>query len=292
MAVPAKRTSVEWPEDDPVVRRMFDGRRTPARLRAVEQPPARELVDEQRRRYADFYGHARWRFRVRYDCRQRRWALGRILRRFDLALRDLTVLDIGFGSGDLLFEAEPSCRICGIEVSASAIAEARTIAARRGYRDHDFREATDDGHLPYPSSFFDLVICSHVLEHVPDDRAALAEIRRVLRPSGHAILFVPVEPEGFDPKHRRLYGVNSLVARARSVGLLPAFVEAQMRWAWPMRFLELPTLHGGGRLASACDGLQHVLAAPLPMPVAGWLDGLLGRVGVPGTQALVVAKRA
>jgi SAM-dependent methyltransferase len=131
-----------------------------------------------------------------------------------------------------------------------------------------------------------------VLEHVPDDRATLIEIRRVLRPGGYAVLFVPIEPEGFDPKHYRLYGVRSLLQRARSVGLAPAHLEAQMRWAWPLRFLELPALHAKSGWARALDGLRHLLAAPLPMAFAQRLDTLLGRVGVPGTQALVVATRS
>ncbi|NHC46169.1 class I SAM-dependent methyltransferase [Motilibacter aurantiacus] len=41
---------------------------------------------------------------------------------------------------------------------------------------------------------FDVVLCSHVLEHVPDDAKALSEIRRVLRPDGWALLGVPVNP--------------------------------------------------------------------------------------------------
>lgn len=39
---------------------------------------------------------------------------------------------------------------------------------------------------------FDLIICSHVLEHVPDDQKALRELFRVLKPGGHAILMAPV----------------------------------------------------------------------------------------------------
>lgn len=42
-----------------------------------------------------------------------------------------------------------------------------------------------------PDNSFDLVICSHVLEHV-DDRRALREIHRILRPSGLALLMIPV----------------------------------------------------------------------------------------------------
>jgi ubiquinone/menaquinone biosynthesis C-methylase UbiE len=48
-----------------------------------------------------------------------------------------------------------------------------------------------------PDHSFDLVLCLHVLEHVPDDRKAMAELRRVLRPSGMAVIMVPLE-EGLD----------------------------------------------------------------------------------------------
>jgi SAM-dependent methyltransferase len=47
--------------------------------------------------------------------------------------------------------------------------------------------------LPFADHSFDAVLCSHVLEHVGDDRRALSEIRRVLRPGGLALLLVPVD---------------------------------------------------------------------------------------------------
>jgi SAM-dependent methyltransferase len=70
--------------------------------------------------------------------------------------------------------------------------------------------------LPFPDASFDAVMCSHVLEHVDDDRKALAEIRRVLRPGGWAILMTPIEsgrattledPDVVTPEERhRVYG--------------------------------------------------------------------------------------
>jgi SAM-dependent methyltransferase len=45
--------------------------------------------------------------------------------------------------------------------------------------------------LPYRDDSVDLLVCSHVLEHVPDDRAAMREIARVLRPGGLGIIAVP-----------------------------------------------------------------------------------------------------
>jgi SAM-dependent methyltransferase len=46
--------------------------------------------------------------------------------------------------------------------------------------------------LPFADEAFDLVLCSHVLEHVPDDRAAMREMRRVLRAGGVALIQTPV----------------------------------------------------------------------------------------------------
>lgn len=47
--------------------------------------------------------------------------------------------------------------------------------------------------LPFEAASFDFLICNHVLEHVDDDRVALAEINRVLAPGGWAILMCPID---------------------------------------------------------------------------------------------------
>jgi SAM-dependent methyltransferase len=47
--------------------------------------------------------------------------------------------------------------------------------------------------IALPDQSFDAVLCLHVLEHVPDDRKAMSELRRILRQSGMAIIMVPME---------------------------------------------------------------------------------------------------
>jgi SAM-dependent methyltransferase len=47
--------------------------------------------------------------------------------------------------------------------------------------------------LPFGKNQFDTVLCCHVLEHVPEDREAMREILRVLRPGGWAVLQSPVD---------------------------------------------------------------------------------------------------
>ena len=89
----------------------------------------------------------------------------------------------------------------------------------------DVMVKADINSLPFPVNSFDGVICNHVLEYIEDDRKALAEIRRVLRSGGWAILMEQIVPSlettyedsrhvtpaernaaYGDPGHRRLYG--------------------------------------------------------------------------------------
>jgi len=46
--------------------------------------------------------------------------------------------------------------------------------------------------IQFPDNAFDAILCSHVLEHVSDDRRALRELYRVLKPEGQAIILVPI----------------------------------------------------------------------------------------------------
>jgi len=87
-----------------------------------------------------------------------------------------------------------------------------------------------------PDASFDVVLCSHVLEHIPDDTKALAEIRRVLAPTGRAFLVVPHDPALTDTyertHHHHSPGPGSRVRLVRPGPLLqPHGVEARVRAA-------------------------------------------------------------
>ncbi len=70
--------------------------------------------------------------------------------------------------------------------------------------------------IPFPENSFDMVMCNHILEHVSDDRLAMRELYRVLKPGGWGIVQVPIDrklkmtaedPSVTDPKEReKLYG--------------------------------------------------------------------------------------
>jgi ubiquinone/menaquinone biosynthesis C-methylase UbiE len=52
--------------------------------------------------------------------------------------------------------------------------------------------AMDLTDIQYPDDTFDVIYCSHVVEHIPDDRRALRELYRVLKPGGWAMIHAPI----------------------------------------------------------------------------------------------------
>lgn len=111
---------------------------------------------------------------------QRRWRLIQVA-----AGERLTgaVLDNGCGVGLYLREMALSCsRALGVEFDRERAVEALNAAP--------VVNAAGE-HLPVAAASFDLILSHEVLEHVADDRRALAEMSRVLRPGGRIVLFVP-----------------------------------------------------------------------------------------------------
>jgi len=90
--------------------------------------------------------------------------------------------------------------------------------------------------INFPDNHFDIILCNHVLEHVPDDKKAMQELHRVLKPSGFGILQVPINPETDEiledmtlnseqryklyksPDHLRFYAEKGYVNRLKEAG--------------------------------------------------------------------------
>ena len=119
----------------------------------------------------------------------------------------------------------------------------KTAGLNIHYRTADLLTDTADDRVDitdlrsYENDRFDSFICSHVLEHVPDDRKAMRELYRILKPGGKAILMVPIilsldrieeDPSVTDESERwrrfgqgdhiRLYSKSGFLERVREAG--------------------------------------------------------------------------
>ncbi len=95
------------------------------------------------------------------------------------------VLDVGCGTGEIasrLAEAMPGATLLGLDVLESTVALARARHAALAPR---LSFARGDAYaLAFPDASFDLVVCRHVLQAIPEPERAVAEMRRVTRPGG------------------------------------------------------------------------------------------------------------
>src|SRR5437016_10746769 len=135
----------------------------------------------------------------------------------ELGPRRPRILDVGCGTGANLQMLANFGVAEGVDVSTEALdfCRARGLSKVK----HGAAEA-----LPYEDASFDLVTGLDVVEHLDDDIAGLAEMRRVLRPGGRALLFVPAfmflwGVQDDISHHRRRYTIPGLSERLGEAGL-------------------------------------------------------------------------
>ena len=127
------------------------------------------------------------------------------------------LLDVGCGSGSLLSELKERGMAVGTDLSPEALAYCHENGERLLCR-------CDSMKLPFAEGSFDLAISAHMLEHIEDDRAALREMRRVVRSGGRLVIVVPAHMflwGGHDVAldHKRRYRRRELLEKVTSAGL-------------------------------------------------------------------------
>ena len=102
------------------------------------------------------------------------------------------VLDVGAGPGFLVAEMAqqvgPNGHVTGLDISDSMVALARQRCAQGPIASRTAIVKGDAAALPFPSGSFDVGVSTQVYEYVPDISTALAELHRVLRPGGRALI--------------------------------------------------------------------------------------------------------
>lgn len=152
------------------------------------------------------------------------------------------VLDLGSGPGRHAFETlRRGARVVLCDYDTGELTQARTLSSAMVETGEiastdDIATTQGDGvFLPFPDDTFDRIIAAEVLEHIPDDEGAIAELHRVLKPGGTIAVTIPawfpekvcwaLSEEYHAPHvpggHVRIYTENELRRKLRDVGLKP-----------------------------------------------------------------------
>ena len=222
-----------------------------------------------------------------------------------------TVLDVGFGNGMLAFLFDASCTICGTELSSTAITDANNRARREGYCRVDFKIPSESEPFPFEPGSFDVVIASHVVEHVADDLEFIRGMLRMTKPSGHLIVLVPLdlpltgvvsEEQLINPDHLssghyhvRRYNLETFLHRVSSLRSECVLSLADgLAWDWKSSLDERRQRLSAGRAGRAVDRL---FAAALNIPLSlspRWclvaFDRILARHGWRPRQGVLVLR--
>lgn len=120
----------------------------------------------------------------------------KVLKDSFIQLNNLTVLDIGSSTGIITnYFSKKVKKIVGIDIDQKAI----NFATKNNKNKNASYKVSDAMKLPFKDNTFDLVLCMHVYEHVPDSQKLFNEIYRVLKKNGVCYLAAqnaawPIEP--------------------------------------------------------------------------------------------------
>jgi len=226
------------------------------------------------------------------------WYIGRrriiasFVERICREIKDRTprILDVGCGTGANLMMLSEFGDAEGVDISEDALSFCR----ERGLKNVRHGAAEK---LPYDDETFDLVTALDVVEHLDDDVAGLSEMRRVLRPGGHLLLFVPtfmflwgVQDEVSN--HRRRYRMPELRRAVEKAGFrVERTTYANITFFMPVllirKFMRLTGLRTATENSINISALNGLFGR-----VFGAESSLLRHTNLPfGVSGLCVARR-
>ncbi len=237
------------------------------------------------------------------------------------AERPVRVLDCGSGYGFVLriLRDLTNATIVGLEYEMERVRETRAALGDDRRLSHVQGDAM---RLPFADATFDYVVCSEVLEHLPDDARTAREIHRVLKPGGTCIATVPCQnyPFAWDPinwtlervtgkhlggrrpwsgiwyDHQRLYTRDELTALMSGAGFHVDETRGLTHATFPFAHLLLygiakPLLRGGMIPASIRKHVdRHESATAPPSGLTGAALRLLERIDRPNDDAALDAR--
>ena len=221
----------------------------------------------------------------------RRDILESLIRRVVRPPEGARILEVGCGTGHNLGMLGKFGSVEATELDDAA----RAISSRRFGR--DIQPAALPDLSMFPETHFDLVALLDVLEHVEDDRAALAAIRERLKSGGKLLVTVPGNPWMWSAHdeahhHHRRYRKSQLEQVAREMGYAVELLSPFNTLLFPL----IAAARAAGKLTgreTADDAMPSRPVNSVLRTIFGLETGLVGRVPLPfGVSLVAVLRRA
>jgi SAM-dependent methyltransferase len=205
----------------------------------------------------------------------------------------IAVFEQGFGPGDMLFSFDPSATIAGVEISQIDVDTAAAEARERGFTKIDLRQFVPGKPLPQEwLGRFDVLISSHVLEHIEDPVPVMKELATMMKPGAVACVIVPLsEKAGEDPNHFHRFTEATFRQMLESSGLVVEemhSVDRLWRALCPIFLRRLGRPYSIWRVLSV---LLNAACSPLPSSALAGIDSILGVLGVPPGQCFAWCRK-
>jgi SAM-dependent methyltransferase len=189
------------------------------------------------------------------------WLALHLCEKAGINLENKAIFDYGFGAGTFFRYCPPSSRLFGVEIDSENVAAVRSMLAARGVRNVDL-QTIDIAHWsehPLLKRSYDVVLCSHVLEHLPNPVLFLKRIRECINPSGAFLGLVPINERKLDSHHVQRIDRSTIDEWAGATGLrIGTYLEADpwLYWAQPLFASNSGAMRGLAQILSFCVGFS------------------------------------
>ena len=150
------------------------------------------------------------------------------------------VFDYAFGAGTFFRQLPSSCKVYGVELDTITVTEVSENLRTKNFKELDLDSIeipTWEEHRLLARKY-DVLVCSHILEHLDDPVHFLKRLKQCLEEDGVLVCLVPINETVPDPHHVQVCNVGTIQLWAKNSGLeLTQYLETDHWNYWPKRFL-------------------------------------------------------
>ena len=246
-------------------------------------------------------------FETVYRGRQRGWhhlaymRLGKVwltlelLRQSGMNLAEKKIFDYGFGAGTLFHYLPKTANLFGVEQDPKVCEEVAVKIKKKWYGEVDLAPIEIERWTEHRllKQKYDLIICSHVLEHLPEPEKLLKVLGECLSPTGRIVGLVPIHERAENPHHVQKVNEEAVQRWAKgSAVVVEKYMEADpwLYWLQPIYTHDAGAWHIVAQGISLGLGLLARLSGPRGWARLGRIFGALTG-SLPTQAAFILRKR-